>query len=94
MISSLSPLLLGNYDTAETTLRLYRHDPASDLAAAAPDFGNLLSTTSRADSETTSLQNLFDELNAAANTSPFGTTYGATGTATRYTASTVLIGYG
>lgn len=94
MISSLAPLLLGNYDTAETILRLYRHDPASDLAAAAPNFGNLLATPNSAASETSSLQDLFDELTAAANTSPFGTTYGATGTATRSTASTILIGYG
>jgi hypothetical protein len=94
MIASLSPLILGNYDVSESTLRLYRHDSSADLAAAAPDFTTLLSTTNRTnDAENTALQNLFDELSTT-NASPFGTTYNAAGASTRITPSTILVGYG
>jgi hypothetical protein len=94
MISALSPLLLGYYDAAESISRLYRHDPSADLAAAAPNFGNLLSTTNQANSaDTSSLQSLFEEL-FGTSTSPFGTTYSETGAATRSSANTILLGYG
>ena len=92
MTSILGTSLLEKSDFTAFAQRLFSRDQTTGTAAT--DSSSLLTNVDRStNDESTPFQNFIADLNAS-RSQQYGETYNATGTATRSTANTVLIGYG
>ncbi len=92
MTSILAPSLLEQSDFTAFAQRLFSRDQTT--ATAPTDSSALLTNVDRSSNdENTPFQNFIADLNAS-RLQQYGETYDASGSATRSTANTVLIGYG
>ncbi len=89
-----SPSLLEKYDSTAFTQRLFRQEKTTETTSTVTDFATLLANLTReTDANATRTQNLFADL-ASPRAFQYGATYSATGAASRFSANTILIGYG
>ncbi len=90
-VSVLSSALLQQSDPTAFTQRIFQRDDIDPASASATELSNPLADAARAP-EATRQERLLTDLNTTRSLQ-YGLTYGASGTASRSTPNTILLGY-